>query len=639
MHNATKVDLEMFDTRNLTRIIFSCLDELNNRGLYLLTLILTGGSVKFEKTRWKMKKVIGDHIPKVLKSQNHSHHQMEIYRQLSQILNDPQNFRKKCLTFLTPRSQFHHTAVTNVLHGLENLPTEILIAMNRKLKGSKVSMPQLSTRKSGWNRNDLIIRVRNTSEKMLSELGEGDELQEPLAKAMAIPDLLLKITPGFQNSSITDFYPVSSEIRTLQNEISKAIWLLKTRVRFSELKNLQLLLDPSAKVSNRSLRTAIRKMLTVYLVECSDMDTIPKSLLETLAVINRYSRSTLLGCFRKEEIGEEIELETECILSVSAQTKQIVLDLLPDHEFDEDFTDAYMEELEESEDDDNDDNSRGSQSSRSHCMDSDYHVESTADSMPFDFKSPTSATKENGSFRFLTPGNCLNSASLERPAPKEFTRVDSVDPLGIISSPFRESRSLSSTININMNQHNIESMSESNMHRTKGIDFCSPFSPKERSGENSIERHDTEFDSGVDTANPPPSVSNLSCVNPKATNGKQSTCKNQYLAIQEVCDETSMVAYNLIGHLLEEFAQVEGLDLDWRDTLYLRGDNSIEVDSKGMRSTFFSFWFFPTEIYKQLKQFSSGNNLSMAVIFLLLLLLLCLPLHLQHDCIYLKDKM
>ena len=253
-------------------------------------------------------------------------------------------------------------------------------------------------------------------------------------------------------------------------------------------------------------------------------------------------------------------------MSVSAQTKQIVLDLLPDHDFDEDFTDAYMEELEESEDDDDDDddNSRRSQCSRSHCVDSDYHVESTADSMPFDFKSPTSTTKENGSFCFLTTGNCLNGASVESPAPKEFTRVDSVDPLGIISSPFRESRSFSSTININMNQHNVDSMSESNMHRTKEIDFCSPFSPKERSGENSIERHDTEFNSGADTANPPPTVSNLSCGNPNATNGKLSTCKNQYLAIQEFCDETSMVAYNLIGHLLEEFAQVEGLDLDWR---------------------------------------------------------------------------
>lgn len=95
VHNATQADLKMFDTHKITRIISSCLDELTTKGLYLLTLILTGGSVKFEKTRWKMKKVIRDHIPIVLRSQNHNHHQMEIYRQLSQLLNDPQNFRNK----------------------------------------------------------------------------------------------------------------------------------------------------------------------------------------------------------------------------------------------------------------------------------------------------------------------------------------------------------------------------------------------------------------------------------------------------------------------------------------------------------------------------------------------------------------
>ncbi len=597
VHNATQDDLKMFDTHKITRIISSCLDELTTKGLYLLTLILTGGSVKFEKTRWKMKKVIRDHIPIVLRSQNHNHHQMEIYRQLSQLLNDPQNFRNKGMTFLTSRSQFHHAAVTNVLHGLKNLPCESLIAMYRKLKGSQAGNPQLLPRRHGWSRNYLIKQVRKTSEKMLSELGEGDELQEPLAKAMAIPGLYLKLTPGFQNSSITEFYPVSSEIRTLQNEIAKAIWVLKKKVRFPELKNLQLLLDPSAKVSNRSLRAAMRKMLTEYLFECSDMDNIPKSLREALAVINRNSRSTPLGCFRKEEIEEEVE----CILSVSAQTKQIVLDLLPDHDFDQDFTDAYMEELEESEDDGSDDDDNGwlqedrrSQNSRSHYMDSENYVESTGESMPFDFKSPISTTKENGSSSFLTPGKSLNGVSVERLEPKEFTTMDSVDPHGATSSPLWESRFRSSTININTNQHKVESMSESNMHRTKGNDFCSPFSPEGRSGDNSIKRHDTECNSGVDTGNPPPFISNLSCENPQAMNDKQSTFKNQYLAIQEVCDETSMVAYNLIGHLLEGFAKIEGLDLDWRDSLYLRGDNSIEEDSQGIRSTFF-FLFFPTE--------------------------------------------
>jgi hypothetical protein len=47
-------------------------------------------------------------------------------------------------------------------------------------------------------------------------------------------------------------------------------------------------------------------MSTEYLFECSEMDVIPKSLLEAIAIINSNSRSTPLGCFRKEEVEEEV---------------------------------------------------------------------------------------------------------------------------------------------------------------------------------------------------------------------------------------------------------------------------------------------------------------------------------------------
>jgi hypothetical protein len=598
--NVMQDEMKLFGTRNITRTIMSCLDDLTNKGLYLLAMVLTGGSAKFEKTRWRMKKVIRDHLPKVLGSRNHNHHQMEICRELSQLLLDPQNFRAKCVTFLTPRSQSHHAAVTKVLCKLQNLPCATLIAMYRKLKGAQVGKPQLAPCRHGWGRDYLIKKVRKASEKMLSELAEGDELQEPLAKAMAIPGLLLKLTPGFQNSSVTEFYPFSSEIKSLQNEIAKAIWSLK-KIRLPELKNLQLLLDPNAKVSNRSLRAGIRKMLTEYLFECSEMDVIPKSLLEAIAIINSNSRSTPLGCFRKEEVEEEVE----CILSVSAHTKQIVLDFLPDHDFDQDFADAYMEELEESDNggDDSDDDGwfqegRSSQSCRSHSIDSDYQVESTGESIRFDFKPPTTpTTKENGSSSLLTPKKGLDTDSVGGLEPKHFAKMDSVTCRDIISSPFCESRSFSSMVHMDMSQYKVEGIGESNMPKTNGNDFPSPVSANRR-----IERREPECNSGVDPANSPPFISsNFSLGEQEAVNDKQSTSKNQYLATQEVCDETSMVAYNLIGHLLEEYAKREGLDLDWRDSLYLRGDNSVEEDSQGIGSIifFFSCSFQLSSILKQ----------------------------------------
>jgi hypothetical protein len=54
----------------------------------------------------------------------------------------------------------------------------------------------------------------------------------------------------------------------------------------------------------------------------------------------------------------------------------------------------------------------------------------------------------------------------------------------------------------------------------------------------------------------------------------QQVTENKYLTIQEVSDETSMVAYRLIGCLLNNFAQRDGLDLDDDAVSYL-GDTSV----------------------------------------------------------------
>ncbi|XP_021820474.1 uncharacterized protein LOC110762180 isoform X1 [Prunus avium] len=517
-------DMNLLDAPYVSGALSSCLDDLTNKGLYLFAVILTGRSVKFEKTRWKMKRVIREFLPKVFGRQDNHDDKMEISKQISQLLNDPQYFQDNFITFSSSRLQSHHAAVRKVLDGLRDLSYETLLAMHRKLKGGRQSLPQLRPKKSGWNRDSLINQVRKTIEKMLSELSIGDELQEPLTKAMAVVGLSLKLIPGFHNSTITEFHQFSPEIKILQDEISRAIWLVKTKIRIPELKNLKTLLDPNAKVSNRSLRTAIRKMLTEYLFDCGDMDTIPKALLETLVVINKNSQSKPHRRITKDEI----EAEVECILNVSAQVKQIVWDLSPDHDLDLDFDDAYMEEMEECDDDDDkpngDDNGNNGRlekdglcgSDRSHSNDLFYEAESTAESMPFVCKPPTAETTRNDCYPLLTPNKSVLVEGLE---PMFSTQGDSVDSSSI----------------------------------KRGLDG------------NSIERHEPECNTGMNTEN-------LLHLKPEDTHEKQTTCKNKYLAVQEVCDETSIIAYNLIGRVLEEFAKTEGLDLDWDDTLYLRGD-------------------------------------------------------------------
>ncbi|XWS35312.1 hypothetical protein CRYUN_Cryun21dG0115100 [Craigia yunnanensis] len=248
------------------------------------------GSGKFEKTRCRMKKVIRESLPRCLSSENHDHKQKTTITQLYKVVNDPQYFRNNTVKPMTSTFQFHHAAATHVLDGLEDLPFQTLIAMDRKLRCLK-RVPQLQTCEQSKKRKQLIMKVNKTAKRMLMDLDKVGKLREPLAKVLAVADLSLKLTAGCRNTSATSFHQFSPEIISLQNDIVEVIWILKTKVRFPELKTLKLLLDPNVDISNRSLRGAITNMLTEFLFECSDMDTIPKSLLETLSFINKDSRS------------------------------------------------------------------------------------------------------------------------------------------------------------------------------------------------------------------------------------------------------------------------------------------------------------------------------------------------------------
>lgn len=511
-------DLQLLSVSDIPGAISSCIDNLTTKGLYILAKTLTGGRTECEKTRPKIKKVVRESLSVVFRGLNSKHrhdpHLMQLCRQITQLLNDPRNFRDDHVPFLTSRFATQCAAVQKVLAELWNFPQQTLVAMHKKLRGVKPSTPQLQQKKNGQCKNYLVGRVRKISKQMLSKLDKGGDLPEPLAKAMAIADLSIKLTPGFHYANTMGFYKFSPEVKLLQGEITKAIWLVKTKVGLAELQNVKNLLDPDAKVSNRCLRSAVRQLLTVYLFECSDMDTVPKSLLETLAVINK-NRSVPDEC----DLKNAIEDEMECIMNLSAHKKQVLLDLLPASDFDVDFTDAYVEDLEESDDDEhcivnedcNMDEERGldnniSQHSSCHSVGSDHEVESTAESVPTNMK-------------FL-PGA---STSKEDP--------------------------------------------------------CT-LAPDERSNGGFVDGLESQTSTGV-------YVANFSFGEAKEMDeNKQTTCKNRYLAIQVACDETSMVAYNLIGHVLKELGDKEGLDLDSNCSSNLDDDceNKEEIEQEKKRS-------------------------------------------------------
>lgn len=490
-------DMHLTQVSDMKRLILSCLNKLTTKGLHRLAMIVTGGSIESVITRGNLKMIIKGSLSSVLSSKSDNHHQRETRGQLFQLLSDPQHFRDRSGPLPELRYQFYHASVSKVLDELPSLPTQTLNAMRMKLKGKKAPIPQLQPCKHGWDRDHLMKLVNNMSRKMLSQHDRGNELQEPLAKAMAVADLSLQVTNGDRSIFSEEFYQFSPEVKSLQSDIMNAIWSVKKVVTVLQLRDLQCRIEPKAVISNRSLRTAFVNFLTEFLYECSDMDSIPKSLSQILDVINKGSDSNM----ENASLHKHIEEEVDCILSVGAQTKQIVLDLLPEGEFDQDFTDAYVEQQEESDDnsdDEHDDENRLHEDRQSlngafSIMDSNYEAESIGDSAPFETHPSTPMTVENVSSCPLATCEKLNSDS-ENLQPKNF------------------------------GAENLESM---------------------------------------------PS--------------KYNACKNQYLAIQDACDKTSMLAYNIAGHMLEEFAITEGRDLNSSSTLYLSGDNQIE-DREGIGS-------------------------------------------------------
>ncbi|KAH7850493.1 hypothetical protein Vadar_033822 [Vaccinium darrowii] len=572
----TKISKLFVDLRNL----LSMLDDMTNKGLQLLAEVLTGGIVEFEKTRWKMKKIIRELLPEVLENWKDKD-KNQLADDICQLLKNPGNFRNHATRF-TPSPKLYRASVTKVLDRLENMPIQTLSAMHRKLRGVHGYVPQLQHSKTSECGRVLIGQVRKSCMAMLSELDEEDELQEPLAKAIAVGSLSLK---HLQDCPLIlpEFLKFSPEIEALQNGLAKAIWLLegKSKFPFPELKKLQLLLDPNMELPSRKLRFVVKKLLTEYLLECSDMDRVPEYLLEALSFINKTCRSAPYGFLSKEELEEEVE----CILSVSAQIKQVSWDLLPEYEFDLDFADAYTEDLEESDDGDGYDINLSvdqqevvlPRNDSCHSHDPCDQIEIIGETDPANSESPDSLIEKNDSPAF-SPNRRLSCDSLQISEPEHVT-MDLVDSSASSSSSFE----LDGAEDFEGNTFDIGS--------ARDLELSDPPSLALKTTPTGSSPHIsliTEFDQShfegrepnVDQGKSPNFVSSNFSSRGNFMHYRHGMSRNQYVDVQEACDKTSIVAYCLIGHVLDEFAQIEDFKLDGGDVTYLRGDSSIQKDSK-----------------------------------------------------------
>lgn len=583
------------------RRILLALNHMTNKGLCGLIKILTGGMIKFKKTSWSMKRTIKELLPKVISDRNDSSRAR--LEQLMQLVEDPKNYRGNQMVH-SNSSESYRAAAVKVLDGLEDFPTKTLNAMNRKLRGFRGYIPSMKPPRSGQARDNLLSIVKKRIMEMLADLGEVCQPSERLAEALGVAGLTLKLI--MNRPAVRDFRKFSPEIEALQNDIAKAIHLLNNikKVSLIELRKVQLLLDPNSQLSDRSLRIAVRSFLTEYLFECADMEEIPDCVVETLDIINRRSqlRSRRKHSSSKSHsspqylMKEAIQKEIENVLTLSAQAKEVVLGLHPKHEFDKDFTRAYMEDFEGSDtpciSGDDEQERLPSQDYEFDSYSSHDQTESMGETNPVELNSPVSMSERDSRSALLSPKG-RSKVPLES---MRMTGMDSDETSDFLHPPSsKKSKLLDGQFEVHKHYPS-ECIGESGLAYSDSLEVTNKqklsslsISPARDSIQKDLKREETTCCSPI---TPKYIFSDFPAEETNAVS-QQSRSGNLYLDVQEACDITTMVAYGFVGHMLDKLVKIEGLELYQGDRSYLRSDSSVREDSEGNGKNLYPFFYGP----------------------------------------------
>lgn len=299
------------------------LNCLNSDNLYSITCF--PGSKGLEFSDHDMKKVIEEGPPES-PARWHGEDHFERMNMLSEILSNAANFDSTVSSSLI-------STVHEAFKILEVLPTQALIAMDRKLKNVTV-VPQFAVAFSN-KRGLLIRRLRKQCDKILLKLNYGSQLPVPLAKALSVMCLSVKARTRRADIVTKIFFPFSAEVQGLQNELLDAIWSLP-RVKRGHRKRLHCLVAPEVEFSPKTFQKSLHNYMMEYLFCCDDLQ-LPRPLSMALKLINQETQRQLASVGSAEE-------EMESVLNVSSQLRQIVWESLPDKDADQEFA-RYTEEL------------------------------------------------------------------------------------------------------------------------------------------------------------------------------------------------------------------------------------------------------------------------------------------------------
>ncbi|CAN6279131.1 unnamed protein product [Urochloa humidicola] len=292
-------------------IMQSTISKLTYEALQSVACIVSHNKFSFDKTRLAMEKIIKSHLPSYLANLDHK----DIICQLFNIFRNPHSYLSGSVKLVTPVSPQLLSAIHHALDGLDGMPMQPLVAIDRKIK-KKSSTPKFGSVARSSKRGHVIKTVRKRCNKILKELEEGNYLPKNLAKAMAVVNLYQKHKLKSMDISLSEFFPFTKETISLQNDILNALWSLP-KLRHDKLKLLRPMLDQDTKVERTHLKAALRNYLTECLFEC-DEGSLPDEALRAIAFINRISRHQQVELTEKRK-----EVEVDAVFNLSSHLQAL----------------------------------------------------------------------------------------------------------------------------------------------------------------------------------------------------------------------------------------------------------------------------------------------------------------------------
>ncbi|KAE8818993.1 hypothetical protein D1007_03198 [Hordeum vulgare] len=288
------------------KIMHCTISKLSNEALESVANIVAHNGINFRKIRPTMIKIVKDHLPKYLAELD-----SETGMRLSEILTNPCSYRSNSLRLRTPVSPMLLSSIDQALAGLDEIPQQAAIAINRKLTGKSCPPEFLHVARTS-SRSHLINLIRKRCGNMIAKLQEGKDLPKNFAKALSVMNLHRKLTLRSIDISQSEFFPFPRATISLQQDILNALWSLPN-VDTDDMKLLRRITGQGSEVKMASFKAAVRRYLTECLFECDD-GNLPDLAVRAIGFLARLSPK----CQQAILTEERKEVEVDAVLDLSS---------------------------------------------------------------------------------------------------------------------------------------------------------------------------------------------------------------------------------------------------------------------------------------------------------------------------------